>query len=172
MGAVTSVPVPSAPQLREVLGAFASGVVVITAHDDGPVGMTVQSFASLSLRPPLVVFCPARTSRTWPRIRLAGSFCANVLAEDQAPVAALMASGALDRFAALEWEPGIAGAPRIKGALAHIEATVEAVHAGGDHEIVVARVRRLARARADVGPLVFHGSRYARLSDEGPIAEL
>lgn len=153
--------------MREVLGTFATGVVVVTAEDRGPLGMTVQSFASLSLRPPLVMFAPARTSRTWPRIRAVGSFCANILAEDQASLAAVMASPLPDRFAAVRWEAGLEGAPRIDGALAHVEATVEAVHDGGDHDIVIARVRRLTRARRDVGPLLFHEARYERLDSSG-----
>ncbi|MFW6774836.1 flavin reductase family protein [Nocardioides sp. CPCC 205120] len=156
---------------RDVLGTFATGVVVVTALDEGePVGMTVQSFASLSLRPPLVLFCPARTSRTWPRVRRAGSFCANVLAEDQADVAAAMASGAGDRFAGLAWEPGHGGAPRLAGALAHVEATVQAVHAGGDHDVVVGRVRRVARGAAGTGPLLYHEGRYARVLGEEAVA--
>ncbi len=70
--------------MRDVLGHFASGVVVVTAAGpDGPLGFTCQSFASLSLDPPLVSFAPARTSTTWPRIREAGTFCVNVLADDQ-----------------------------------------------------------------------------------------
>ena len=70
--------------LREVLGHFASGVTVVTAvTDDGPIGFTCQSFSSLSLDPPLVAFAPARTSRTWTRLRELGRFCVNVLAEGQ-----------------------------------------------------------------------------------------
>ena len=69
--------------MRDVLGHFVSGVVVVTAvGDDGPVGFTCQSFASLSLDPPLVNFSPARTSSTWPRIRTIGRFCINILAAD------------------------------------------------------------------------------------------
>ncbi|HEY1135609.1 MAG TPA: flavin reductase family protein [Nocardioides sp.] len=164
-------PVPEVPlpRFREVMSTFATGVVVVTAVDAGePVGMTVQSFASLSLRPPLVVFAPARTSRTWSRVRLAGSFCANVLAEDQAVVAAAMA-GAGDRFADVRWTPGVGGAPRIDGALAHVEATVEAVHDGGDHDLVVGRVRQVAAPR-DAAPLLYHRSAWARLVDDAQAA--
>ncbi|NEN78317.1 flavin reductase family protein [Nocardioides zeae] len=152
------------------MGTFATGVVVVTALDEErPVGMTVQSFASLSLRPPLVVFAPARTSRTWPLVRRAGWFCVNVLAEDQAHVAAAMASGG-DRFRDVDWRPGLGGQPLLDGALAHVEATVQTVHDSGDHDLVVGRVRRVERVR-DAAPLLYHRSAYARLVAEAPTAE-
>ena len=73
---------------RQVLGHFCTGVTVITTVDaDGPAGFTCQSFAALSLDPPLVLFCPSRSSATWPRIERAGHFCANVLADDQRELA-------------------------------------------------------------------------------------
>lgn len=167
-----SVPQPevSIPRLRDVMGTFATGVVVVTAIDEGePVGMTVQSFASLSLRPPLVVFAPSRTSRTWPRVRRAGWFCVNVLAEDQAHVAAAMASGG-DRFRDVRWRPGLGGQPLVEGALAHVEATVQTVHDGGDHDLAVGRVRRVERVR-EAAPLLYHRSAYARLVAEAPTAD-
>src|SRR6478735_1807171 len=77
-------------EFRRVLGHFATGVTVVTAHDpddpDGPAGFACQSFASLSLDPPLVTFMVARTSTTWPRIARAGAFCVNVLGADQGPL--------------------------------------------------------------------------------------
>lgn len=165
-------PVPDVPltRFRDVLGTFATGVVVVTADDGEPVGMTVQSFASLSLRPPLVLFCPARTSRSWPRIRRAGAFCANVLAADQALLAATMASSGDDRFRDVVWTPGTTGAPRLAGALAYVEATVQAVHDGGDHDVVVGRVRSVARGTTTAGPLLYHESGYARILAEQPSA--
>src|ERR1700689_355253 len=71
-------------RFREVMGHFATGVTIITAmEDDGPVGFTCQTFVSLSLDPPLVALAPGKSSTTWPRIARAGTFCVNVLAEDQ-----------------------------------------------------------------------------------------
>ena len=97
---------PDAPRIvdpqvmREVLGHFASGVTVVTAvTDDGPIGFTCQSFSSLSLDPPLVAFAPARTSRTWPRLREIGRFCVNVLAEGQDDVSQNFARSGADKFA-------------------------------------------------------------------------
>src|SRR5687768_852131 len=79
-------------RMRAVLGHFASGVVVITASGpDGPLGFTCQSFSSLSLEPPLVSFCPAGTSTTWPRIRAVGRFCVNVLAADHSDLSTAFA---------------------------------------------------------------------------------
>src|SRR5690349_22062362 len=94
-------PGPVSPAvMREVLGHFVSGIVVVTAiSDDGPAGFTCQSFASLSLDPPLVTFSPARSSTTWPRIRRAAVFCVNVLAADHQELSAGFARSGVDKFA-------------------------------------------------------------------------
>ena len=95
-------PAPSVEpgRMREVLGHFASGVTVVTAvTGSGPIGFTCQAFSSLSLDPPLVVFAPARTSRTWPRLRDIGRFCVNVLAEDQTALSQTFARKGTDKFA-------------------------------------------------------------------------
>ena len=89
--------------MRDVMGSFASGVTVVTAATaDGPLGFTCQSFSSLSLDPPLVVLAPARSSRTWPRLRELGRFCINVLAEDQTELSATFAGPSRDRFAGVD----------------------------------------------------------------------
>jgi flavin reductase (DIM6/NTAB) family NADH-FMN oxidoreductase RutF len=83
--------------MRRVLGSFATGVVVVTGEVDGaPVGFACQSFASVSLEPPLVLFCPAHTSRSWPLIRESGRFCVNVLADDQEDLCARFATTGTD----------------------------------------------------------------------------
>src|ERR1700710_2008761 len=101
----TEHPPPSAVDrlvMRTVLGHFVSGVVVITgADDEGPIGFTCQSFASLSLDPPLVMFSPSRTSVSWPRIRASGGFCVNVLAEDHADYSNTFARSGGDKFAGI-----------------------------------------------------------------------
>jgi flavin reductase (DIM6/NTAB) family NADH-FMN oxidoreductase RutF len=158
--------------LRAALGHFATGVTVITAagEDGQPVGFACQSFASLSLDPPLISFNVARTSSTWPRIARAGAFCVNVLAEDQGEVCrafAVSASTGADKFAGLPWQPAPAtGSPRLAGALAWVDCTIHAVHTGGDHLIVLGRVRELAAPRGDeTGPLLFYRSGFRRLRD-------
>jgi 3-hydroxy-9,10-secoandrosta-1,3,5(10)-triene-9,17-dione monooxygenase reductase component len=147
---------------RRILGHFCTGVVIVTAtHDGEPVGMTCQSFSSLSLSPPLVMFSPARTSTTWPRIRQAGSFAVNILAEDQGALCRVFAVSGADKFADVQWEPGVTGAPLIAGALAYIECHLEAVLAGGDHDIVLGAPIALSE-QADRAPLLFFRSTFGK----------
>jgi 3-hydroxy-9,10-secoandrosta-1,3,5(10)-triene-9,17-dione monooxygenase reductase component len=159
--------------MREALGHFATGITVITAsaEDGSPVGFACQSFASLSLDPPLVCFNVARTSSSWPRIAKAGAFCVNVLAHDQHELCrsfAVSASTGADKFAGVGWERSAAtGSPRLDGALAWVDCTVHAVHTGGDHLIVLGRVRELAAPRSgQAGPLVFYRSAFRVLQDD------
>ncbi|HEU5036352.1 MAG TPA: flavin reductase family protein, partial [Nocardioides sp.] len=113
----------AAQRFRDVLGRFASGVTVVTGtSDDEPVGMTCQSFSSVSLEPPLVLFVPSRTARAWPLIQRSGRFCVNVLGADQAEVSNTMASRGTDKFADVKWTPSpVTGAPRIEGAMAYVD---------------------------------------------------
>jgi 3-hydroxy-9,10-secoandrosta-1,3,5(10)-triene-9,17-dione monooxygenase reductase component len=150
-------------RMREVLGHFASGVVVVTAAaTDGPLGFTCQSFSSLSLDPPLISLAPARTSSTWPRIRAVGAFCVNVLADDHEHHSVRFARSGVDRFAGVSWTPGPDGAPILDGVAAWVAATLEHEYDGGDHTIAVGRVRALG-ADAGRAPLLFHRGRYGRL---------
>ncbi len=153
--------VARARQFREVLGRFASGVAVVTGADgDTPVGLTCQSFTSVSLDPPLVLFCPARTSRAWPLIWRSGAFCVNVLADDQVEISDVMASRGADKFAGLSWHPSEAtGSPRLSGAAAYVDCSISAVHEAGDHFVVIGRVQDLAVGDGVHG-LTFHRGRY------------
>ena len=149
-------------RFRQVLGHFATGVTVVTGMAGGQaVGLAVNSFTSVSLEPPLVAFCVGGLSRTWPRLRTAGTFCVNILAEDQEALSRAFAGRPPDRFLGVGWRPGRSGAPILADVLAWIECTVEAEHAAGDHVIVVGRVQDL-----DVGhegrPLVFYRGGYGR----------
>ncbi|MGW7571976.1 flavin reductase family protein [Streptomyces tendae] len=149
---------------RDVLGRFASGVVVVTAAGpDGPLGLTCQSFVSLSLEPPLVSFAPARTSRTWPLIRASGVFCVNVLAEDQEEVSSAFARSGGDKFRGIQWDPGHDGAPLLTGACAWISCALIHEYDGGDHTLAVGRVTAL-RAQPSREPLIFHRGRYRSLA--------
>src|SRR6478672_9202906 len=124
--------------LRDVLGHFVSGIVVVTAAGrSGPLGFTCQSFASLSLDPPLISLAPARTSSTWPRIRGVGTFCVNVLADDHEHHSVRFARSGVDRFAGVSWTRGPAGVPILDGVAAWVVATLEREYDGGDHTIVV-----------------------------------
>jgi 3-hydroxy-9,10-secoandrosta-1,3,5(10)-triene-9,17-dione monooxygenase reductase component len=146
--------------MREVLGHFASGIVVITAMaDEGPVGFTCQSFSSLSLDPPLVSFSPARTSSTWPKIRQVGRFCVNVLAVDQEELSGAFARSGTDKYAGVAWSAAPSGAPILKGVAAWIDCGLEHEYPGGDHTIVAGRVHDLG-ADETCSPLLFHRGRY------------
>ncbi|GAA3729020.1 hypothetical protein GCM10023082_28560 [Streptomyces tremellae] len=121
--------------------------------------MAVSSFTSVSLDPPLVAFLPATTSSTFPVVARRGTFCVNVLAADQEQVCRALAVSGGDKFAHLDWQPGPHGDPVLDGVVAWIGCTVEAIHAAGDHHIVVGRVDDLAAVRT-ADPLLFLRSGY------------
>jgi 3-hydroxy-9,10-secoandrosta-1,3,5(10)-triene-9,17-dione monooxygenase reductase component len=149
-----------AQRFRQVLGRFCTGVTVVTAMDGGrPVGFSCQAFAALSLDPPMVLFCPARTSATWQAIERAASFCINVLSEHQQDLSQSFGRRDADKFAGVPWSPSPAGAPVLDGALAWIDATIEAVHAGGDHVVVHGRVTDLGGGDCE-RPLLFYRGGY------------
>ena len=157
-------PVFDAATFRTVLGHFCTGLTIVTAVDLGaPVGLTCQSFASVSLDPPLVLFVAARSSYSWPRIRNAGSFCANVLSDHQEHLGRSFAMKGADKFAGVGWRPGVTGSPLLDGCLAFVECEVDAVHEAGDHEIVVGRVVDLGLA-GEGKPLLFYRGGYGRFA--------
>jgi 3-hydroxy-9,10-secoandrosta-1,3,5(10)-triene-9,17-dione monooxygenase reductase component len=160
---------PEATAFRQVLGHFCTGVTVITAADEGagPAGFACQAFAALSLTPPLVLFCPSRSSATWPVIERAGHFCANVLADGQQELARRFGTSGGDRFAGVRWSPSPAGAPVLASALTWVECAVEAVHEAGDHYLVLGRVTGLGACRAG-RPLLFYRGRYAATDPGDP----
>ncbi|MEW2304715.1 flavin reductase family protein [Streptomyces sp. NPDC006655] len=150
---------------RRVLGHFPTGVVAVSAMDgEEPVGLTVGSFASVSLDPPMVGFFPSLSSTSWPRIERAGTFVANVLSEHQAELSTVFATSGGDKFGEFGWHPGVTGAPVLDGAAAWIECAVADVVPAGDHLFVLGRVLDLAVA-GDHRPLVFFRGDYARLAD-------
>lgn len=150
-------------RLREVLAHLPTGVTIITADTpDGPTGMAANSFTSVSLDPPLVLFCPAKSSSTWPAIRAAGTFCVNVMAGHHEPLIRQFARKGADRFAGVAYESHDEG-PALNEAVAWLGCRIEAEHDAGDHTIVVARVLRLD-AVPDAEPLVFLRGRYGRFS--------
>jgi flavin reductase (DIM6/NTAB) family NADH-FMN oxidoreductase RutF/DNA-binding IclR family transcriptional regulator len=154
-----------AMRFRQVLGQYPTGVCVITAigPDNGPVGMSVGSFTSLSLDPPLVAFMPDKKSTSWPKIRHGKSFCVNVLSAEQEPLCRQFASRGSDKFADIPWRPAGSGSPVIEGVVAWIDCDVERVDDAGDHEIVIGRVRALDVAGASL-PLLFFRGGYGRFS--------
>jgi flavin reductase (DIM6/NTAB) family NADH-FMN oxidoreductase RutF len=135
--------------LRCAFGRFATGVAFVTADVGGtPHGLIVSSFAAVSLQPPLVSFCPARTSLTWRRMRAAGHFTVHLLGERHGGFARRAAAPGADRFA----EP-------LRDPLAVLECDIEAEHPAGDHSIVVGRVRDLHHP-ASGRPLVYFAGAF------------
>ncbi|WP_457519150.1 flavin reductase family protein [Streptomyces sp. TE33382] len=157
-------------EFRRVLGNFATGVTVVTARDaDGPTGFACQSFASLSLDPPLVVFMVARTSTTWPRIARAGVFCVNILGADQGALCRGFAVSGADKFAGVAYEDApVTGSPLLRSVPAWVDCRIQTVHTGGDHLIVVGRVEALGTAEEADGagpdPLLFHRGAFGGIS--------
>jgi 3-hydroxy-9,10-secoandrosta-1,3,5(10)-triene-9,17-dione monooxygenase reductase component len=153
-----------ARDFRDVLGRFCTGVTVVTSISDGkPVGMTCQSFSSVSLSPPLVLFCPATTSRAWPLIRRSGFFCVNLLAEGQEALSNGMATKGDDKFKSVPWKPSTStGAPVLDGVLGYVDCTVHDVHRAGDHYVVVGKVQDLGFGEAQ-DPLLFFSGSYTAL---------
>jgi flavin reductase (DIM6/NTAB) family NADH-FMN oxidoreductase RutF/DNA-binding IclR family transcriptional regulator len=149
---------------RQVLGHYPTGVAVVTAAgQDGPAGMAVGSFTSVSLDPPLIAFLPDRGSSSYPKIRQAGSFCVNVLSAEQEAVCRAFAAKGADKFAGLSWRPASSGAPVIEGAVAWIDCDFDAEYEAGDHYIVLGRVRELHVASATL-PLLFFQGGYGRFA--------
>lgn len=157
-------------EFRRVLGHFATGVAAVTGIDDeAPIGLLVNSFTSVSLEPPLVAFCVAHTSGSWPRMRRAQLHCICFLAADQREQARRLSTPGSGKFRGLAWRPSPSGMPVPEGALAWIEGAIEAEHPAGDHIIVVTRVHRLGRSEgaAKAGPLLFYRGAYERFGASG-----
>jgi flavin reductase (DIM6/NTAB) family NADH-FMN oxidoreductase RutF len=153
-------------ELRHAMGHFATGVTVVTSVDADrrPVGTTANAVSSLSLDPPLLLVCFDRSSQTLAAIGTHGAFAVNVLAAPQEQLSANFARRGL----AADWDdvphrPGLTGSPRLHGVLATLECTVEHRLPGGDHEIVVGRVRHAHTTDGDAAPLLFWRGRYASL---------
>jgi 3-hydroxy-9,10-secoandrosta-1,3,5(10)-triene-9,17-dione monooxygenase reductase component len=166
---------PSTGAFRAALGRYATGVAFVTAAPGGePAGMIVNSLASVSLHPPLVSFCPSRSSLTWARMRRARRFGVNVLGSRHERFARRATPAGADRFAGLDWELGHGGVPLLADALAALECEIVDEHPAGDHWIVVGRVDGL-RVPPPQGPLVFFAGEFDGLAachsddrDRGP----
>src|SRR4051794_1203397 len=157
---------PSADQraFRRCLGQFATGVTVITTVWQGkPVGVTASSFSSLSLDPPLILWSIALTSRSCSAFRHSKHFAVNILKADQIDFSQRFSTPAEDKFKDVDWQPGCLGSPTLPGILTLIECSTETVLAGGDHIILVGRVKRYARFPGS--PLLYAQGRYAVAED-------
>ena len=151
----------STADFRAALGMFATGVTIVTARaaDGTPVGLTANSFNSVSLDPPLVLWSLARSAGSMPAFERGSHYAINILAADQHALAERFASHSFDRFADLAFRTGAGGAPVLDGAAAVFECFNRSRYEEGDHVIFVGEVER-CEWRAGAQPLIFHGGRY------------
>ncbi|TVR99025.1 MAG: flavin reductase [Rhodospirillales bacterium] len=152
---------------RDALSRFASGVTVVTGIDSEgkPVGVTVSSLSSLSLDPPLVLFCLGLRTAKLDAYASHGAVAVNILAENQYPVSELFASQEPDKFATISFRLGDNGCALLDDCLASLECAVVNSHVGGDHLIIIGRVNRIIRGTA-MAPLLRFRGRYAALASE------
>lgn len=157
-------------ELRKALGSFATGVTIITTRgDDGtPTGLTVNSFNSVSLNPPLVLWSLANNAMSLPVFKAAEHWAVHVLAADQDELSGRFARRGEDKFAGLETERGHGDVPLLPGCMARFQCRTVSRHQGGDHVIFIGEV--LDFDRAESAPLVFHGGRYAHATSRDPTA--
>lgn len=150
--------------LRDAMGCFATGVTIVTALDAAgtPVGLTANSFTSVSLDPPLLLVCIANTAGTASALRQAAHFGVNVLQIGQQPASNRFAARGEDRFAGLPWAPGQTGVPLLGSSLVSFECQQESLHEAGDHFILVGRVVR-AQFEPHRDPLLYFRGKYRRL---------
>lgn len=147
---------------RDALGRFATGVTVVTVQGpDGPMGFTANSFSSLSLDPPLVLWSPAKASSRFQYFSAADHYSIHVLGQDQADWPGRFARGG-PGFDGIEWRLNSEGVPILPGTLARFDCRRQATHDGGDHAIIVGLVLRLALEEGE--PLVFAKGRFGGLS--------
>jgi 3-hydroxy-9,10-secoandrosta-1,3,5(10)-triene-9,17-dione monooxygenase reductase component len=155
---------PDGAEFRKVLGRFATGITIVTAMDGAePVGVAANSFTSVSIDPPLVLFCVAQTSTTWPRIQRGRRFAINILAEHQEELCRVFATKDADRFSAVEWHTGVGGSPVLHEVIAYLDCEFWATYECGDHVVVVGRVLDLGITH-DTAPLLFYQGKYARIA--------
>lgn len=149
---------------RDALGCFATGVVVITTRgpDGRPEGLTVNSFASVSLDPPLVLFSVDRKARLAGCFAAAGHFAVHVLGNRQSSLSSKFATKGGTDWSGIEWTPGAGGCPLLAGDIATLQCATHARHDGGDHVIVVGRV--LALRHSDGDPLLYFRGRYRTIA--------
>jgi 3-hydroxy-9,10-secoandrosta-1,3,5(10)-triene-9,17-dione monooxygenase reductase component len=147
-----------------MLGQFATGVAIITTVDDagGLVGVTCNSFTSVSLEPPLILWSIAKSSLSGPSFSEGKAFAVNVLEASQEVLAMRFAKTGTYKFADVAWHEGLEGVPLLEGCVAYMECRVDARYPGGDHEIILGAVERYVNMALD--PLLFHSGEFRRFS--------
>ncbi len=152
---------------RNALGCFPTGVTIVTttAGDSSPLGVTINSFCSVSLDPPLVLFCLDNKNTCLDAFKAAGCFAINVLCREQRELSIRFASRLEGKWKDVPYETWAGGAPILSGCLANFDCTTVDIRDGGDHQIFIGRVERL-RCAQDGEPLVYYRGSYADLRDE------
>jgi len=155
--------------LRDALGLFVTGVTVITTKgiDGKPTGLTANSFNSVSLDPPLVLWSIGAHSKSLPAFAAANHFAVHILGENQIELSQRFAQSGIDKFASLPITEGIGDVPLLEGCAARLECSIYDRHAAGDHVIYLGEVQRLVHNQ-NARPLVYHGGQYAELADKWP----
>ncbi|WP_297452906.1 flavin reductase family protein [uncultured Corynebacterium sp.] len=158
--------------IRGAMSEFTTGVTIIATEDDGErYGFACQSFSSLSLTPPMVLFTVMKTSRSWPHVKNSGRFSVNVLAEDQEDISAAFGRRNGEKFKMGTWTRSELGNPLLHGCSVWIDCTVVDVYEGGDHWIVTADIVSIGK-REEINPLIYHRGSYARVSHPGTDAPI
>jgi flavin reductase (DIM6/NTAB) family NADH-FMN oxidoreductase RutF len=148
---------------RRACSQFATGVCIVTTFDKEPHGFTVNSFTSVSLRPPLVLFCIDHDAAIVEVFRRTHHFAINVLAEAQQELSTAFATKPERRFEGVTWTPGLHSLPILEGALATLECRLVRVFPAGDHDVLIGEAMRASVPSSDTEPLAFFRGRYVRL---------
>jgi flavin reductase (DIM6/NTAB) family NADH-FMN oxidoreductase RutF len=156
-------------EYRAVMGHFCTGVAIVTGSVQGrAAGFTAQSVQSISLDPPLMSICPAKSSTSWPTVRSSGYFCVNFLAAGQRDLCHRFAQSGIEKFNGSTWSPSKCGSPIIDGVLGFVDCRIEAEHDAGDHTIVIGRVLDLRIVHPESKPLLFFRGQFGSF-EEGVI---
>ncbi|CAA7623668.1 Flavin-dependent monooxygenase, reductase subunit HsaB [Candidatus Terasakiella magnetica] len=159
---------------RKALGCFASGVTVVTTLIPGsndPVGVTVSAFSSLSLDPPLVLFCLGNQTSSLESFKSFGHFAINILSEHQRDMSIRFASRNEDKWQGVNWTKGASGVPLLGGCLASLECSLSQVVDGGDHKIFIGKVERITHQEGG-SPLIYFRGSYLELGPPSALAEI
>lgn len=163
-----STPLIDARDLRDALGSFATGVTIVTAimPSGEPMGFTANSFTSVSLDPPLILVCIAKSAAGYAAYTSADAFCVNILSEDQHDLSGTFARRGADKFVGVSWRQNQTGSPIIDGGVGHFDCSMHQVVDAGDHAILIGRV--VGFDANDKAPLCYHRGKYAALEPANP----
>ncbi len=154
-------------ELRRIMGLYVTGATIVTGTLGGqPHGMAVNSFTSVSLNPPMILFCPDKRSETWPVIWQSGHFAVNILSCDQDELCRRFARKGIDRFGDAHFDYVASGSPVLRDAIAFLDCRITDVHDAGDHFITVGQVLDLGVNDSRAQPLVFYQGSFHQLTRE------